>query len=95
MFLAPAIATGLAGAAGSSILSALGFKNGGKVKKNGLYMLHKGEVVVPSSIVNAKGGKPTRVKVNKKGVATEIGNKLKTTRTGRGGKKGGRGNRGK
>jgi hypothetical protein len=91
MFLAPAIATGLAGAAGSSILSALGFKDGGKVKKNGLYMLHKGEVVVPSRIVNMKGGTPTRVKVNKKGVATQI----KKTKGGRGGKKGGKGNRGK
>jgi hypothetical protein len=46
---------------------------------------------VPSRIVNMKGGTPTRVKVNKKGVATQI----KKTKGGRGGKKGGKGNRGK
>ena len=90
-FLAPAIATGLAGAAGSSILSLLGFEDGGKVKKDGMYMLHKGEIVVPSSTVN-KSAKPTKVRVNKKtGKATQV----KKTTTGRGGKKGGRGNRGK
>ena len=32
-------------------------KTGGPVKKTGMYMLHKGEVVVPAKIVKGKKGK--------------------------------------
>lgn len=34
-----------------------GMKKGGPVKETGLYMLHKGEVVVPASVVKGKSKK--------------------------------------
>ena len=54
MFLAPAIASGLAGVAGQKILKAIGLKDGGRVHKEGLYHLHKGEIVVPAAVANKK-----------------------------------------
>lgn len=57
MFLAPAIASGLAGVAGQKILKAIGLKEGGKVEKEGLYHLHKGEMVIPAAMMNKKAPK--------------------------------------
>ena len=57
MFLAPAIASGLAGVAGQKILKAIGLKEGGRIEKEGLYHLHKGEIVVPSAVANKKAPK--------------------------------------
>ena len=44
---------------GKGIGKIFGFKNGGKVTRTGVYKLHKGEVVVPASVVNRR---PTKRK---------------------------------
>ncbi len=73
----------LAGLVGSAIashlvgkgLKAVGLKEGGRVEKEGLYHLHKGEVVVPASIVNKKAPK---TKMTGKPKAGHKGAKSKT-----------------
>ncbi len=75
----------LAGLVGSAIashlvgkgLSAVGLKEGGRVEKEGLYHLHKGEVVVPASIVNKKAPK-TKMTAKPKAKAGHKGAKSKT-----------------
>mgnify|MGYP003636350038 CR=1 FL=1 len=73
MFLAPAIASGLAGVAGQKILKAIGLKDGGRIKKEGLYHLHAGEMVVPAHIVgkNAPATNLPKGKAFSKGTASK------------------------
>ena len=40
--------------------------DGGSVKKTGMYMLHKGEVVVPAMVVKRSAKKPTGKDMKKK-----------------------------
>jgi len=69
-FLAPIAIAALAGSAGAAAggitKKLFGFRNGGKVPKTGIYALHKGEVVVPSKLVNKISNKQIKALKHKK-----------------------------
>tara|TARA_R110001599_G_scaffold185207_1_gene379408 strand:- start:765 stop:1145 length:381 start_codon:yes stop_codon:yes gene_type:complete len=53
-FLLPALASAIGGYGIDKLGKAIGLSDGGKIQKEGLYLLHKGEIVVPASVVNRK-----------------------------------------
>ena len=50
-FLLPALASAIGGYGIDKLGKAIGLSDGGKIQKEGLYLLHKGEIVVPASAV--------------------------------------------
>jgi len=50
------------------------FKKGGKVDKTGMYLLHKGEVVVPKEVMGRKGS-PSKTMKGKLDFTTKKGSK--------------------
>lgn len=50
------------------------FKKGGKVDKTGMYLLHKGEVVVPNEVMGRKGT-PSKTMKGKLDFTTKKGSK--------------------
>ena len=73
-FLLPALASAIGGYGIDKLGKAIGLKDGGKIQKEGLYLLHKGEVVVPASVVNRKAPKskhPVKKTAPKKGAKSK------------------------